>query len=319
MTESLVECVPNFSEGRDPAKIDQIIAAIESVPGTFVLHRTSDWDHHRSVITFAGPAEAVLEAAVRAAARAAELIDLNEHSGVHPRVGSLDVLPFVPLGATTLEQCVVLARRAGERISTELAIPVYLYGSAALRPDRIALEDVRRGQFEGLRESSLADIGKTPDLGGPVFHPTAGAVIVGARKVLIAYNINLRSAYIDLARSIARRIRASSGGFPAVKALGLSLRSRNLVQVSMNLTDYEQTPLHIVYAEVERLAAEHGVEIEESEVIGLLPQKAMEMAFAHSMKLTEFSRDRLIEHRISGLRFHTIQSPSPFLAGEKCC
>ncbi|MDQ2712179.1 MAG: glutamate formimidoyltransferase [Acidobacteriota bacterium] len=319
MTESLVECVPNFSEGRDPAKIDQIVAAIESVPEILILHRTSDWDHHRSVITFAGPGEAVLEAAVRAAAKAAELIDLNEHSGVHPRVGALDVLPFVPLGATTLEDCVALARRAGQRISAELAIPVYFYGAAAIRPDRVALEDVRRGQFEGLREAPIANAGKAPDLAGPMLHPTAGAVIVGARKVLIAYNINLRSTDLDLARSIARRIRTSSGGFPAVKALGLPLPSRNLVQISMNLTDYEQTPLHIVYAEVERLAGERGVEIEESEVIGLLPQKAMEMAFAHFVKLPDFSRDRLIEHQIEPLRFRTIETFGPFLAEEKCC
>ncbi len=314
-----MECVPNFSEGRDRSTIDQIVAAIESVPEILVLHRTSDWDHHRSVITFAGAAEAVLEAAVRAAAKAAELIDLSQHSGVHPRVGALDVLPFVPLGTTTLEDCVALARRAGQRISTELAIPVYFYGAAALRPDRIALENVRRGQFEGLRETAILDATKVPDLGGPMFHPTAGAVIVGARKILIAYNINLKSTNLDLAKSIARRIRASSGGFPAVKALGLALPSRNLVQVSMNLTDYEQTPLHIVYAEVKRLAAEHGVEVEESEIIGLLPQEAMEMAFSHFLKLPGFTRDRLIESQTEPLRFRTIQSRGPFLAGEKCC
>ena len=310
--------MPNFSEGRDQTKIATIAAAIESVAGTLILHRTSDWDHHRSVITFAGHGLAVLEAAVRATRVAAEVIDLNEHRGVHPRVGALDVLPFVPLGDSTLEDCAAFAHLAGERIYRELGIPVYFYGAAATRPDRAALEDVRRGQFEGLREASVSDGRKAPDLGGPGLHPTAGAVIVGARKVLIAYNINLKSENLELARSIASRIRASNGGFPAVKALGLPLSSRKLVQVSINLTDFEQTPLHVVYAEVDRIAAEHGVEIEESEIIGLLPQKAMEMAFAHFVRLPTFNRNRLIEHQIAPLRFSSVEVAGPFLAGEKC-
>jgi glutamate formiminotransferase len=299
---SLIECVPNFSEGRDLTRIDAIETAIAAVPGTFILDRTSDADHHRSVITFAGDGESVLESAVRATALAAKLIDLNQHQGVHPRLGALDVLPFVPLGGATMEDCTDLAHRAGRRIWNELGIPVYFYQAAALRPDRLHLEDVRRGQFEGLREAVLNDESKCPDVGGPALHPTAGAVIVGARRVLIAYNIDLATANLAVAKEIARRIRTSNGGFPALKALGLSLPSRNQVQVSMNFTDFEQTPPHTVFDEVTRLAASYGVEIARSELIGLLPRKAMELAFAHYLKLTGFQSRDVIEQRVEEAR-----------------
>jgi glutamate formiminotransferase len=311
--------VPNFSEGRDIACVDAIASAVASVPGVRVLDRTSDWDHHRSVITFAGRRDVIVEAAVRAAAQAASSIDLTKHHGIHPRLGALDILPFVPLGSSTLEDCVALAHLAGKRIVHELGIPVYFYGAAATRRDRIALEDVRRGQFEGLREAASRDRAKAPDLGGPSLHPTAGAVIVGARKILIAYNINLQTTDLDLARQIARQIRTSGGGFPHVKALGLPLISRNLVQVSMNLTDFEQTPLHVVYEEVRRLAAARGVEIEGSELIGLLPKSAMESAFAHFAKLPRFSSQNIIEDQIRPLAFDTVNLPGPFLAEEKTC
>jgi glutamate formiminotransferase len=311
--------VPNFSEGRNRACIDAIIAAIASVQGVHVLDRTSDWDHHRSVITFAGRRDVIVEAAVRAAAQAASSIDLTRHRGIHPRLGALDVLPFVPLGSSTLEDCVGLAHHAGKRIAHELGIPVYFYGAAATRPNRVALENVRRGQFEGLRQAAPIDSAKTPDLGGPFLHPTAGAAIVGARKILIAYNINLKTTDLDLARRIARRIRASSGGFPYVKALGLPLISRNLVQVSINLTDFEQTALHIVYEEVSRLAAAQGVEIEGSELIGLLPKSAMESAFAHFAKLSSFSSRSIIEDQVRSLTFNTVDLPGLFLAEEKTC
>lgn len=298
---SYIECVPNFSEGRNIATIESIERAIASTPDTLILHRTSDADHNRSVITFASGTETIIDAAVRAAARAAELIDLNVHSGVHPRLGALDVLPFVPLGDATLEDCVRIAHKAGERIWKELGIPIYFYEAAATRPDRVKLEDVRRGQFEGLREAALYDETKRPDLGGPSLHPAAGAVIVGARRFLIAYNINLQSSDLALAKAIAKRIRTSSGGFPAVKALGLPLESRGLVQVSMNLTDFEQTSIHVVYEEVRRLAAERGVEIEESELIGLMPRKALEMAAAGFLKLKDFRTERVVENRIDML------------------
>ncbi len=301
LTESLIECVPNFSEGRDLARIDALELAISAVPGTLVLHRTNDPDHNRSVITFAGSRQAATEAAVRATAKAAELIDLNRHRGAHPRLGALDVLPFVPIGEATLQDCVAIARHTGNRIWKELGIPVYFYQAAATRPERVNLEDIRRGEFEALRKAVLTDETKRPDVGGPALHPTAGAVIVGARKFLIAYNINLKTTDLALAKLIAKRIRASSGGFPAVKALGLPLLSRRLVQVSMNLTDFEQTPVHVVYAEVQRIAAAHGVEIEESELVGLIPRKALEMAAAGFLKLTGFDSQRVIENRIDAL------------------
>jgi len=300
--KSYIECVPNFSEGRNQGTIDSIEQAIASANGALILHRTSDADHNRSVITFAAEPEAAIEAAVRAAAKASELIDLNRHSGVHPRLGALDVLPFVPLGDTTLDECVQIARRAGERIWRELRIPIYFYEAAAMRPDRVKLEEVRRGEFEGLRDAVLTGETKRPDVGGPALHPTAGAIIVGARRFLIAYNINLRTLDVGLAKSIARRIRTSSGGLPAVKALGLPLASRGLVQVSMNLTDFEQTPIHVVYEEVRRLAAEQGVEIEESELIGLMPRKALETAAAGFLRLKDFRTERVVENRIDMLR-----------------
>jgi glutamate formiminotransferase len=298
----LIECVPNFSEGRDSARIEAIEGAIAATPGALVLHRTCDPDHNRTVITFAGGREAVIEAALRAAAKAAAVIDLNRHRGVHPRVGALDVLPFVPLEDATLETCAEIAREAGTRIWNELGVPVYFYQAAAARPDRIQLEDVRRGQFEYLREAVLVDESKWPDVGGPALHPTAGAVIAGARRLLIAYNINLNTRDLHVAKFIARRIRSSGGGFPAVKALGLPLASRGLVQVSMNLTDFEITPPHVVYAEVCRLAAARGVEIVESELIGLMPGRAVEMAAANSLKLSGFNSLSVLENRIQTLR-----------------
>ena len=298
----LIECIPNFSEGRNLKHVDALQSAIAAVPGTLVLDRTSDPDHHRSVITFAGDGDSVVEAALQAAALAVKLIDLNHHRGVHPRLGALDVLPFVPLAGATLDDCVELAHRAGRRIWHELGIPVYFYQSAALRPDRFLLEQVRRGQFEGLREAALNDLEKAPDLGGPGLHPTAGAVIVGARKILIAYNIDLATDNILIAKEIAKRIRTSSGGLPALKALGLALPSRRQVQVSMNLTDFEQTPLHVVFDEVNRLAAGYGIEIARSELIGLLPRKAVEAAIAHYLKLPGFQARDIIEHRVETAR-----------------
>ncbi len=298
----MIECVPNFSEGRNAGLIDGISASITAVPGILLLHRTSDADHNRTVITFAGPEEAVLEAAVRAAIEAARNIDLTRHEGVHPRLGSLDVLPFIPLGDTPLSRCVEIAHRAGERIWEEAGLPVYFYEAAATRPDRVRLEDVRRGQFEGLRHTVLFDKTKQPDLGGPALHPTAGAVIVGARNFLIAYNINLATSDVAVAKSIARTIRASRGGLPAVKALGLPLPSRGQVQVSMNLTDFDQTPIHVVYQAVARLAAEQHVDVAESELIGLVPRRALEEAAAGFLKLTAFDSQRVVETRIETLQ-----------------
>ncbi len=303
VTAPLIECVPNFSEGRDESSIDALVSVIDSVPGSAVLHRTSDADHNRSVITFAGTTESVVESAVRAARVAAERIDLNRHTGVHPRLGALDVLPFVPLAGATLAQCAEIAHEAGQRIWQELRIPVYFYEAAALHASRVKLEDVRRGEFEALRRRGEEAVNKRPDLGGPALHPTAGAVIAGARKLLIAFNVVLKSTNIVIAKSIARRIRASSGGFPGVKALGLPLQSRGLVQVSMNLTDLEQTPPRIVYAEIARLAAEANVEIEESELIGLIPRKALENTSPEELRLKDFDEERILENRLRSSGF----------------
>ncbi len=305
----LVECVPNFSEGRNSEIVDALETAIGSVPGAILLHRTSDTDHNRSVITFAGPPSTVVESAIRAVAKAVELIDLTLHRGVHPRLGALDVLPFVPLGGATLDDCVALAHQAGQRIWDELRVPVYFYEAAALHPGRVRLEDVRRGQFEGLLGAAISDESKQPDIGGPGLHPTAGAVIVGARKLLIAYNIDLKTTDLALAKSIARRIRTRDGGLPGVKAIGLPLASRNLVQISMNLTDFETTPPHVVYAEIARLAAAAGVEIEGSELIGLMPRKALEMAVADLLKLRSFNGHMVIENRIESAYPRFLPSP----------
>ncbi len=299
MKQALIECVPNLSEGRDPARIRSLTDAVAGVSGAAVLHVTSDADHHRSVITFAGTEQAVAQAAFELARKAVELIDLNVHQGVHPRAGALDVLPFVPLEGSTIEDCIRLAHAVGERIWHELKVPVYFYEAAALRPGRKRLEEVRRGGFEGIREALLnGDNTRAADLGEDRLHPSAGAVIVGARPFLIAYNINLRTSDIAIAKDIARRIRTSSGGLPAVKALGLALASRQLVQVSMNLTDFETTSPHIVFQEVERLAAERGVEVEESELIGLIPRRALEMAAAGMLKLNGFDSQRVVESRL---------------------
>ena len=318
MKDAIIECVPNFSEGRDIARVDRIASAVSRIPGVLILDRTSDWDHHRSVITFAGRLHAVSEAAFVAAREARDLIDLRTHRGVHPRLGALDVLPFVPLANATMAQCVDLAHAVGRRMAAELRVPVYFYGEAALSPERRLLEHVRHGQFEALREAALSDPSRAPDAGGPAFHLTAGATVVGARKILIAFNINLHSDDLALAKLIARTIRTSNGGFPAVKALGLPLQSRHLVQVSMNLTDYEQTPVHEVYAAVREMAATHGATIEATELIGLWPRRAYEEALASGMKMPPHALASVIEERLRPLTA-AIELESPFLAGEKLC
>ena len=257
----LVECVPNFSEGRDPAKIQAILAAIREVQDVFVLAHESDIDHNRSVITLAGAPEAVAEAAVRAVGKAAELIDLTRQTGAHPRIGATDVVPFIPVHGVTIDDCVALAKKAAREIWQRYRIPVYLYEAAAQRPERANLEQIRKGQFEGLREEVLHNPDRAPDIGELRLHPTAGATVVGARKFLIAYNINLDTPDVEIAKKIAKTIRFSSGGLPFVKAMGVDLRARNLAQVSMNLTDFEQTPVHVVFEAVKREAAKHGVGI----------------------------------------------------------
>ena len=299
MNGTIVECVPNFSEGRDPAKVDAIVAAIRNVPGIAILDREMDADHNRSVVTFAGPAEAVGEAAFRGVEKAVELIDLRRHSGVHPRIGAADVVPFVPVEGVSLEDCVRIAERVGEQLWERLKLPVYLYEAAARRPGNANLENIRRGQFEGLREEVRTNPDRLPDFGGAELHPSAGAAVVGARKFLIAYNINLNTPDVEIARRIARAIRFSSGGFRYVKAMGVPLASRNLTQVSMNLTDFEQTPVHRVFEAVEAEAARYGVSIAGSEIVGLIPKKALEMTAEWYLRVENFRPDLVLENRLA--------------------
>lgn len=294
----LIECVPNFSEGRDTAKVDALVGAMRAVPGVWVLDRSSDADHNRSVITLAGEPEAVAEAALRAVGKAAELIDMTRHSGAHPRIGATDVVPFIPIEGYTMENCVALARRVGLEIWERYRIPVYFYEAAATRPERANLENVRRGQFEGLREDALRDPDRSPDIGEPRLHPTAGATAVGARKLLIAYNIILNTPDVSVASKIARAVRFSSGGLRYVKAMGVDLKSRGLAQVSMNLTDFEQTPLHRVFEMVKREAERHGCAIAGSEIVGLVPRKAIEAAAAYYLQLDNFSSESVLENRL---------------------
>ncbi len=305
----IVECIPNFSEGRDASIIKAITAAIAAVPFVYVLDQTMDSDHHRSVITFAGEPEAVLEAAVLAAARAVELIDLTHHTGEHPRMGAIDVLPFVPIKSVTMSDCVALARRAGERIARELKVPVYLYEHAATRPDRIDLANVRRGEFEGLSEIIEINADRTPDFGEAKVHPTAGAIAVGARAPLLAYNINLATEDLSVAKKIARAVRGRDGGLQYVKALGFELTERRQVQVSMNLVNHEATPVFRVFEMVKREADRYGVRIVGSEIIGLIPQAALNAAADFYLQIENFSENLILENRLQAA-LENAQSPA---------
>jgi glutamate formiminotransferase/formiminotetrahydrofolate cyclodeaminase len=297
--QRIIECVPNFSEGRDAAKVDALVAAMSAVAGVRVLDRESDADHNRSVITLAGEPDPVAEAALRGVGKALELIDLTRHTGAHPRMGATDVVPFIPVAGVTLEDCVVLARKVGQAIWDRFRIPVYFYEAAARRPERANLENIRKGQFEGLREEVLKNPDRAPDVGEPRLHPTAGATVVGARKFLIAYNINLNSPDLEIAKKIAKTIRFSSGGLRYVKAMGVDLRARGLAQVSINLTDFEQTPIHRVFELVAREAARYGASIVGSEIVGLVPQRAIEMTADFYLQLENFSPAQVLEIRLA--------------------
>jgi glutamate formiminotransferase len=295
----LIECVPNFSEGRDPAKVDALVEVMGAVGGVWVLDREMDADHNRSVITLAGEPEAVAEAALRGVGKALELIDLTRHTGAHPRVGATDVLPFVPVEGVELEDCVALARKVGRKIWERYRIPVYFYEAAATRPECVNLENIRKGQFEGLREEVLRNPDRAPDVGEPRVHPTAGATVVGARKFLIAYNINLNTPDVEIAKKIAKTIRFSSGGLRFVKAMGVNLKARGLAQVSINLTDFEQTPIHRVFEVVKREAERYGCAIVGSEIVGLVPKKAVEMTAEFYLQLENFSPAQVLENRLA--------------------
>lgn len=295
----LVECVPNFSEGRKPETVQRIAEAIASVETTCVLDTHIDPDHNRSVITFVASAARVVDAAVQAVKRASELIDMRAHRGEHPRLGATDVLPFVPIRGVTMDDCVRLAHEAGKRIASELSIPVYFYESAALRADRVNLEDVRRGALELLREQITTNPDRAPDEGLPSVHETAGAIAVGARPFLIAFNVVLRSDDIAVARQIAKIIRARNGGLPFLKALGFRLATRNCVQVSMNLVNYEVTGMSAAYDAVVRAAQALGVGIDSAEIVGLVPRAALDRQAAYFSKLENFNDSKILENQIA--------------------
>jgi glutamate formiminotransferase len=296
----LVECVPNFSEGRKPETVREIARAIESVKGASVLGRHVDADHNRSVITFVAAPEVVVEAALRAVAKATELIDLRIHTGEHPRIGATDVLPFVPVSGITIEDCVALAHEAGQRIWQELSIPVYFYERAARRSDRVRLENVRGRGFEQLRDEIVTNPERAPDIGDHRVHETAGAIAVGARPFLIAFNVNLDTSDLSIARSIAHEVRERDGGLPYVKALGFVLHTRGLVQVSMNLTDYEQTSIARAFAAVRDAAARYSVEIAGAEIVGLLPRAALDRGAAYFPLLENFREALVLETLLEG-------------------
>jgi glutamate formiminotransferase/formiminotetrahydrofolate cyclodeaminase len=296
---TIIECVPNFSEGRDAKKVEAIIAALLAGPQVYLLDKEMDADHNRSVITLVGTRESIGEAALRGIGRAAELIDLTKHQGAHPRIGATDVVPFVPVTGVTLDDCVRIAAWVAEEAWRRFKIPTYLYEAAARRPERQNLENIRRGQFEGLREEVRTNPERQPDFGESALHPTAGATVVGVRKFLIAYNINLDTANVGLAKTIAKKIRASSGGFPCVKAMGVALKARNQVQVSMNLTDFETTPLGVVFDAVAQEAAAQGVSVAGSEIVGLIPRRALEDAAVYFLKLENFRPELILENRLA--------------------
>ncbi len=295
---TLVECVPNFSEGRDKSKVDAIVAAMK-LDGVYLLDREMDSDHNRCVITLVGEREAIQEAAIRGAGKAADLIDLNVHQGAHPRMGATDVVPFIPIEGVTIEDCVAMARHVGEEIWERFQIPVYLYEAAAATPERQNLENIRRGQFEGIRAEIATNPARKPDFGEPKVHPTAGATVVGARKFLVAYNVFLNTPDVEVAKKIAKAVRFSNGGMRFVKGAGFLVRG--LAQVSMNLTDFEQTPVHRVFEMVKREAARYGVAPVSSEIVGLIPKKALEQAAEWFLQVENFDSSLILENRLAAV------------------
>jgi glutamate formiminotransferase / formiminotetrahydrofolate cyclodeaminase len=294
----IVECVPNFSEGRRSEVIDSIRKVAGAVPGVTILDCENDPNHNRMVLTFFGPPEAVKDAALASSAEAIKSIDLRTHKGEHPRMGAVDVVPFVPIRDVTMAECIALAKEFALEYSNRFNVPVFLYETAATRPERKDLAKVREGQFEGLRELIGKDPAKDPDYGPRAIHPTAGATAVGARPILIAYNVNLKSSDLSIAKKIAHLVRGRDGGLPTVKALGFELHDRSIVQVSMNITDYKVSSVTRAFQEVSKRASEIGVEVLESEIVGLVPMDALVDAADQYLKLANFSPNQIIENRI---------------------
>jgi glutamate formiminotransferase/formiminotetrahydrofolate cyclodeaminase len=295
----LVECVPNFSEGRRPEVVDQIVAAIQSSGGVAMLDKEMDANHNRAVVTFVGEPDACVEAAFRGIKKASELIDLTKHSGEHPRIGATDVCPFIPIGGVTNEECVALAKKLAQKVAEELKIPTYLYELAATRPDRTDLANIRKGEFEGLREDIRKNPDRKPDFGPAELHPTAGATVIGARFPLVAYNCNLTTANVDIAKKIAKALRFKDGGFRYAKSLGFEIKEKNCAQVSINMTNYTGTGLHRAFEFVKREAARYGVSVFESEIVGLVPQQALIDAAVWFLQLDGFNNNQILETKLS--------------------
>src|ERR1035438_760266 len=295
---ALIECVPNFSEGRDKSKVDAILEAMK-MDGVYLLDREMDADHNRCVITLVGDPVKVAEAAIRGVGKAAELIDLTKHTGAHPRLGAADVIPFIPIEGVTLEDCVAIARRVGEEIWKRYKVPVYLYEAAAQKPDRQNLENIRRGQFEGIRDEIKTNPARLPDFGEAALHPTAGAIVVGARKFLVAYNVYLNTPDVEIAKKIGKAVRFSNGGLRYVKGMGVGVRG--LAQVSMNLTDTDQTPIARVFEYVKREAARYGVLPLSSEIVGLIPKKSLEDAAEWFLQIENFDSSLILENRLAAV------------------
>ena len=290
----LVECIPNFSEGRRPEVLEAIAGAIRGTPGVTLLDMESDRDHNRSVFTFIGEPEAVKNAALAAAAEAVKLIDMEKHQGEHPRLGALDVMPFVPISDMTMAEAVELAHAVGKELWGRLRVPVYFYEEAATTPSRKNLPDVRKGEYEG-RKQNITEPIWMPDVGGPMMHPTAGAAIVGARFPLIAYNVDLATDRLDIAKAIAKKVREKDGGLPAVRALGMELKERRIVQVSMNLVNYERTGIHQAFEAVREESEKCGVRVLGSEVVGLVPLEALVQSAGHFLMLENFKSSQILE------------------------
>lgn len=295
--EKIIECVPNFSEGKDSQKIAKLVSEVVSVKGVKLLDYSMDKDHNRTVITFCGDVDGIKEAAFNLAKKASEIIDMRYHKGEHPRIGALDVMPFIPVKNVTMDECVDIAREVGKRIGEELNIPVYLYEEAQLNPKRRNLEDIRRGEYEHFFEK-IKMPEWTPDFGPQEMNEKSGATVIGARQYLIAYNVNLGTNNIDIAKKIAKAVRFSGGGFRYLKAIGVNLKDRNIVQVSMNFTNYEKTPVFRVFEAIKREAHRYGVNVIGSELIGLIPAKALYDAAEYYLMMENFSYDKVIENRI---------------------
>lgn len=295
----IVECVPNFSEGRKKKVIQAIFEPVKKFKGVKLLDIESDPDHNRCLGTLVGEPEVVFASVWAMIKKATKLIDMEKHKGEHPRIGATDVVPFIPVSGVSMEECVQLAKRLGKKVADELKIPVYLYEAAATRPDRVNLADVRKGEYEGLKSEIQTNPGRKPDFGPAKMHPTAGAVVIGARKFLIAYNVNLDSKDVQIVKDIAKLVREKDGGFPAVKALGFEIKDKGYVQISMNLCDFEKTNMDVVFRKIKEEAEKRGVKVLSSEIYGMVPKAALKGINSDELQLIDFKKDQILENRIA--------------------